>query len=269
MNATAHTLSHATPLPQRSLWRILGLEARYELLKLLRLPAFVIPTFAFPVMFYLLFGVAFGQQTAGPITVAAYLVVSYSIFGVLGTNLGSLGIGLANERGQGWMILKRAMPMPVAVHFLARIAIGLVFSLAITLAIFTIGATFGKVDLPLGTWLGIGAIAIAGGIPFAALGLLLGNLCGPNAAPAVINLIYLPMSFASGLWIPLRSLPDMVKQIAPWLPPYHVAQHGHALLGAAESPPSAGVSIAYLTAFTALCLVGAWFAYRRDQRTFG
>ena len=43
----------------------------------------------------------------------------------------------------------------------------------------------------------------------------------------VINLIYLPISFASGLWIPLRALPDLVKQVAPWLPPYHVAQHGH------------------------------------------
>ena len=34
------------------------LEVRYELTRLVRLPAYAVPTLVFPLMFYLLFGVA-------------------------------------------------------------------------------------------------------------------------------------------------------------------------------------------------------------------
>ena len=41
--------------------RTYALEAKYEFLKLLRMPGYAIPSIAFPAMFYLLFGVMFGR----------------------------------------------------------------------------------------------------------------------------------------------------------------------------------------------------------------
>jgi len=35
------------------------------------------------------------------------------------------------------------------------------------------------------------------------------------AAPALANLIYLPLSFASGLFMPLAQLPGFVQRIVP------------------------------------------------------
>jgi ABC-2 type transport system permease protein len=55
---------------------------------------------------------------------------------------------------------------------------------------------------------------VAGSLPFSAMGLALGYFTGPNSAPSTINLIYLPMSFCSGLWVPFMFLPKMVQQIA-------------------------------------------------------
>lgn len=247
---------------------ILRLETRNEFLKLLRMPAFIVPTFSFPVLFYVLFGLTFSQGQVDDASMATYLMVSYGAFGVIGANLFGLGVGLATERAQGWMLFKRATPMPPLVHFLARLAVGMTMSVLILTALFTLGALFGGVALPRDTWVVLGTLLVAGGVPFAAFGMALGYLCGPNSAPAVINLIYLPMSFASGLWIPHRFLPSFFQDLAPWLPAYHVAQQGYRLLGV-PGAPTGGASLAYLAVFTGVCLaVGVW-AYRRDQETFG
>src|SRR5205807_10565466 len=60
--------------------------------------------------------------------------------------------------------------------------------------------------------------------PMLGLCLSIGYGYGVNAAPAVANLIYLPMSFASGIFIPLANMPSFLQKIAPYLPTYHYAQ---------------------------------------------
>ena len=63
-----------------------------------------------------------------------------------------------------------------------------------------------------------------GVLPFCALGLLIGSRVNASAAPAIVNFIYLPMAFLSGLWMPLSMLPEFIRSIAPLWPPYHLAQ---------------------------------------------
>ena len=56
------------------------------------------------------------------------------------------------------------------------------------------------------------------------MGLAIGSFAGPNSAPATVNMIYLPMAFCAGLWIPFEFLPGALKQVAPFLPAYHLSQ---------------------------------------------
>ena len=113
----------------RSLWRIYALEAKYELLKQLRLPAYVVPTLGFPLVFYLLFGVALDARSAGPFDIPTYMLATYGAFGVMNTALFAFGVGVAIERGQGWMLFKRATPMPPFAYFSGKLAMALLFSL--------------------------------------------------------------------------------------------------------------------------------------------
>ena len=54
------------------------LEAKYELVKALRLPAFAIPTITFPVFFYVLFGLSFTPPGGrGAMRMATYLLVTF------------------------------------------------------------------------------------------------------------------------------------------------------------------------------------------------
>ena len=105
---------------------------------------------------------------------------------------------------------------------------------------------------------------LAGSLPFSALGLAIGYFAGPNRRPGVINLIYLPMSFCSGLWVPYMFLPKVVKQIALALPPYHLSQLALGVVGAGNRN-SAAMHWEVLLAFTLICLGVARIGFQRDQ----
>jgi len=253
-----------------TLARVLGIlatETKYEFLKLVRMPAYVIPTIVFPLMFYAIFGLAFGGRGAGS-SVSTSLIATMGAFGVIGASMFGLGVSVAGERGQGWLTVKRASPMPMITYFGAKVLMAMVFSAIIVALLFLLGFAFGHVRLPAASWLVLAASLVLGAAPFCALGLAIGYLAGPNSAPPIVNMIYLPMAFASGLWMPLSFLPHVVQQIAPALPPYHLAQLALGTVGLAPAAPATHVFT--LLGFTAVFLVLATVGYRRDEgRTYG
>lgn len=269
---TTETFHFASPPAQgakRTLWRIYFLEAKSEFLKVLRMPAFAIPTLSFPVVFYLFFGVVFGTKMTGGFDLATYLLATYGAFGVIGAALFGFGVGIAIERGQGWMLLKRASPMPTGAFFAARITMAVVFGGLVVLLLFALGHFIGGVELAVSGWIALAGVLIAGALPFCAMGLALGYLAGPNSAVPVVNLIYLPMGFLCGLWIPIVLLPGAVQKIAHLLPAYHYAQLALKTIGHDVGEP-VWTHVAYLAAFTVLCLILARIGFRRDEdRTYG
>ena len=55
-----------TQNPIGGMFRVYRTEAKYEFLKTLRQPAYVVPTLTFPLIFYVMFGVVFGgKQSVG------------------------------------------------------------------------------------------------------------------------------------------------------------------------------------------------------------
>ena len=76
-----------------------------------------------------------------------------------------------------------------------------------------------------------------------------------------MNLIYLPMAFLSGLWMPLTMLPAWIGKLAPLWPAYHLARLALVAVGQG-SGESLMVDVAALGAFTLLCFAVArrWFA---------
>jgi ABC-2 type transport system permease protein len=196
------------------------LEAKYEFLGLLRTPMFALPTLLFPVMFYLLFGVA---KNRGGGT-GQYLLATYGVFGVMGAALFGFGVTVAMDRERGLLALKRALPVPPGAYVLAKMAMALLFSAMVCLLLAAIAATLARVSLSPSQWLLLWAVHVAGALPFCALGLYIGSLAGGSAAPVVVNLLYLPMSFLSGLWLPLSALPDALARLAPAWPSYHHGQ---------------------------------------------
>ncbi|WP_397472331.1 ABC transporter permease [Rheinheimera sp.] len=196
-------------------------EARYDLLSIMRTPGFVLPALAFPLMFYLFFGVFF-RAGAG----ADYLLVTYSCFGIIGPAMFNFAAGIASDRAHGWLTLKQLSPMPFSAYLLAKLSTSLVFSVCILILLFSAATMFGDVRLHSTQWLLLAVVMLAGSLPFALLGLLLGLSLSDKAAPGVVNLIYLPMAFLSGLWLPLFLFPGWLQQLAWLWPSFHLSQLG-------------------------------------------
>jgi ABC-2 type transport system permease protein len=239
-------------------------ESKYEFLKNLRLRAYSLSTILFPVMFYIFFGLVMGRQSVGSIHMSAYLIATYGTFGVMGASLFGTAAGLASERGLGWLQVKRASPMPPFAYFTAKIVMSMIFSTAVVLLLLLLGTTLGGVHMSAANTTKMIATLVAGSLPFCAMGLAIGYFAGPNSAPAVINMIYLPLSFCSGLWIPIMFLPKFMQAVARGLPPYHLSQLALSVLGGGQGE-SNWSHWQVLIGFTLICLGVAYAGSRRDE----
>ena len=239
-------------------------EAKYEFLKNLRFPMFFVSTVLLPVMFYVLFGLLMGRQRIGEVSTTTYLIAAYGTFGVMGASLFGTAAGLAGDRGFGWLQVKKATPMPPFAYFFAKVVMSIVFSTVDVLLLMLLGVLFGGVRMPAPMAVTLVLTLVAGALPFCAMGLALGYFVGPNSAPATINMIYLPMSFCSGLWVPIMFLPKFVRVIARTLPPYHLSQLALRVVGGGDDT-AVSQHWQFLIGFTLVCLGIAYYGFRRDE----
>lgn len=233
-------------------------EAKYEFLRLLRFPGFSLPTILFPVMFYVLFGLMLPTGPASGVTAAKYLLGTYGTFGVMGVSLFGFGVSVSNDRGYGWLELKQASPMPLMAYFVAKLAMAALFSLAIIGIMLGLGLTVGHVEMPAMEVVRLVTVLVLGSIPFGAMGLLVGYTAKPTSAAAIVNCLYLPMSFLSGLWVPIQFLPQALQHFAVIFPPYHMSRLALGVFGAADDNWLTHATA--LAGFTMLFLGGAWLA---------
>jgi ABC-2 type transport system permease protein len=249
--------------------RAYWMESKMELLKMARLKQYSLSTVAFPLMFYCFFGLAMAPFSQGATSMSKNLLATYGAFGVMGATLYAFGAGVAVERGLGWMEVKRASPMPPAAYFVAKGVVSLTFGALVVTLLFALGAIFGGVRMPASQWLIMWGALVAGAIPFGAIGLAIGSFAGPNSAANIVNMIYLPMGFLGGLWMPIEILPKALQHLAPWLPSYHFGQIALAILRV----PVQGSVLGHVEALVGFGLVFAgvaWIGQSRDhQKMYG
>lgn len=246
-----------------SLLRLQAIETGHSLLQVWRLPAFSVPTLLFPLMFYALFGLLLPSNT-GNAAPAHYLLATYGAFAVIGPALFGFGVGLALDEEMGWLRLKRVSPMPMAVHFIARVLTSMVFALAVVLALSALAAVAGGVRLEAGRWLLLWATLTLGALPFCAMGLLIGSLVPARGAVAVVNLVYLPMSVLSGLWFPITMFPEVMQRFALVLPAFHLGDLALTIVGLRQA--NVPLALAVLLGSGVLFLVLALAVQRRRAR---
>ncbi len=251
----------APALPRVSLPRIYALETRNEFLRMLRAPSFALPTLIFPPMFYVLFAVLFDNHGGG-FHANVYLLATYGVFGVMSPGLFGFGVTVATDRERGWLTLKRAMPMPPGAYLAGKLAMAMLFATIIFVVMAVLAATLGGVRLPPGAWISLFVVDLFGVLPFCALGLFIGSLVSSQAAPAVANLVYLPMSFLAGLWMPLSVLPGFIAKIAPLWPAWHL---GRLALGAVGQAPGEA-PMPHVLALLAITVIFLALARRRLAR---
>ncbi len=247
---------------------MIAAQARAEFLRLIRAPGFTVPIVFFPIMFFALFGLPYARETIQGVSVAKYALASFGAYAVISVALFSFGVTVANERAERTTVLIRATPLQPMAYFAGKTLATLAFGAIALVSLLVFAAIAAQVHLPPLAWIALVARLLVGVFPFITLGFAVGYVAGPTSAVAILQLINLPMSFASGLFVPLQDLPAYVQSIAPYLPAYHYGQLAWATMGVPTEPVA--VSVLWLAGYTALFLfVAARAYYREETKTFG
>jgi ABC-2 type transport system permease protein len=257
VSAAAPSVAAGMP-PHRLLGAYLA-EARSECLRYLRAPGFMLPILLFPGMFYLLFGVVMARAEGAD--AARYLLASYGVFGVMSPGLFGFGVSLAIEREGGLLTLKRALPMPPGAYLLGKMLMAMAAAAVVVLLLLAMAT--GLAHVALTPWQAVRLLltGVLGVLPFCALGMFVGTLIKGQGAPGMLQLVYLPMSFLSGLWFPLPMMPRVLQQIAPVWPSYHLDRLALAAVGMGQG--AAWPHVLVLAGFAAVFLL---LAARRLRR---
>ena len=255
-------LSADAPVQGMTPGRVLGAylqETRAEILRYLRNPGFLVPTLFLPLAFYLMFGIFLGHAN-GP-DAPRYLLAAYGTFGVMAPGLFGFGVALSMERDNGLLTLKRALPMPPGAYLIGKMAMAMLAAAVVSCALLAMASLLAHVAMTPLQKLALFTTDLFGTLPFCAMGLMLGMLIKGTGAPGVVNLIYLPMAFMSGLWFPLSLMPKIVQQWAPVWPAYHLNQLALNAVGLGQ-----GAVWPHMAALAALTVLFLAVAVRRLRR---
>jgi ABC-2 type transport system permease protein len=237
-------------------------QTKFELIKLFRMPVYIITLVGLPLFFYMATGTnqRMPDITEGLPTVN-YLVCTLGTFGVFGIALFGFGVNYSIERSQGWYHTLQPAPIPLSVIFFSKIIACMAFSSIAVLLLFAEAHFVFKVSLVWQQWLGIYFTLLLGSLPLACLGLLVGSLFGSNSVSLVTIMIYLAIASVSGLLATLsmiRSGNPKMAEMAVIYPTYHVYQLALANLQPTtflEVAKHVTILLAYALGFSGLVLM--------------
>jgi len=205
-------------------------QVRYVNKAFWRNPSSAFFTFAFPLMFLVIFTALLGHFTLhlGSLSVksSTYYVAAMATFGVITACYMNMAISITFQRDAG--VLKRmdGTPLPGGSFLGARILHAMLMSILLV----AITATFGRIlygaEIPTGVNLLRFVLVLAvGAASFCALGLAVTSLI-PNADAAgpIVNGSIMPLLFLSGIFIAFDSrTPSWILWVARLFPVRHFA----------------------------------------------
>ena len=214
MSATALTLSQVRYV-NKSFWRN---------------PASAFFTFAFPLMFLVIFTSLLGHDTvqvgARSVNTSTYYVAAMASFALITACYNNIAIAVTFQREAGILKRTNGTPLPSAAFLGARILHALLVAILLVAITAAFGRAFYHAAIPTGlTLLRFLLMLVVGAASFCALGFAVTAVI-PNAdaSAAIVNATILPLLFLSGIFIPFgSSTPSWILWIARIFPVKHFA----------------------------------------------
>ena len=212
-------------------------------------------TFAFPLMFLVIFASLLGSGTV-PINgvlvnQSTYYVAGMSAFAIITACYTNLAISVTFQRDAGILKRTRGTPLPGYDYITARVLHAMLIAVLLVVICSTFGAVFYSASIPTGVDLfRTIVVVLVGAASFAALGLALtAAIPNADAAPPIVNATILPLLFISGVFIPIGdNVPQWVNVVGKIFPVRHLVE---AYLGAYYGTP-------FMFAWKDVAVIGAW-----------
>jgi ABC-2 type transport system permease protein len=181
-------------------------------------------TFALPLIMFFLLGSVYGNdriKSEGHVRAADYLLAGMLGYGAIATGFAGLSIMLVIRRESGILKRLRATPLPAWAYVVALLCTTLIAYALEAVCMLLIGRLYFHTHTH--NLISLALVLLLGAAAFTALGLALTVVIkSSEGSSAVVNAIYLPLSFLSGAFFSPHSFPSFLKAIADALPLVYV-----------------------------------------------
>ncbi|MCY4088369.1 MAG: ABC transporter permease [Actinomycetia bacterium] len=223
-------------------------------------------TFLLPIIFLAIFGAIYGDADIDGTRGSTFLLGGMIGFGIAASAFGGLAITVVLRRESGLLKRIRGTPLPPWIHLGAMIGSVLIVT-AISVAVQLVLAHLAfDADLPGSPW-SFAIELLVGTAAFAALGLAItGFVRSAEGSSAIVNAIYLPMTFISGAWFSTEAMPTFLQAIAEILPLTHLLRLLRGSIVSGETVVDHPTNLIALAAWGVIGLVLALRAFRWEPR---
>jgi ABC-2 type transport system permease protein len=225
-------------------------------------------TFLLPVLFFLIFGSVYGDETIEKEAMkgSSFLQAGMIGYGVVATCFAGLAITLVVRRESGVLKRVRATPLPPATYVVSVLGSTFVVFLIEAALIMFLGRTLFDVPLPE-DMLSTLAILLIGAASFAAMGVGMTALVrSSEGSSAVVNAVCLPMAILSGTFFTTAAYPPFLHAIAVALPLTHFTEVTRDVMVRNEHVWENLGSLSVVLAWGLVGLVGAIRGFRWQPR---
>ena len=174
--------------------------------------------FALPLIFIVLLGSVYGDNEIDGVGAATYLLAGMIGYGIAATAFAGLAISMVIRRESGVLKRVRGTPMPTPAYLAAVIGSAFVVVGIQLIGLLLLGRYVVDAEWPSSPGVLVGAVLLGTAV-FAALGLAITTpIRSDEGASAVVNALFLPMAFTSGVFFSTNTLPDFLAAISEILP---------------------------------------------------
>jgi ABC-2 type transport system permease protein len=232
-----------------------------EMRRLFRNRRTVALTLVVPIALFLLFRsrkILSGPNSA---ELTAATMIGIAVYGAMlaATSGGAL---VSVERALGWSRQLRLTPLRPPAYIAIKMINAMLLGLASVAIVFVAGA-FDGVEMSPSTWILSGLLAWVAALVFASFGLFMGYLLPSENVMQIIGPVLGVFALVGGLFVPVTLLPTAIQDIAPFMPPYGVAQIArYPLVGGAFDI----TWVVSVVLWTLLFSGGAAYLFTRDTR---
>jgi len=204
---------------------LMGWQVLYEQRAFWRNRARAFFAFLMPIMFLVIFGSIYqGQTTGGGIAYNDYFVPGILTYGIIATTFINIAISTAILRESGVLKRMRGTPLPRWAYIGGRVGSATLTTIVMTGLTLAIGRVAYGVHVRGATLPGLVVALALGTACFTTIGIgIVRWIPNADAAPAVVNIAILPLTFISGVWFNTVHISAWLRHLADVFPIHALA----------------------------------------------
>lgn len=206
---------------------------RLDALSLVRSAYFLVFSVAFSAGFYVMFTVVVSDALSTSPSFARDYMVAMSVSGAFFGALNAGGIRLGMERGDGWTRQVLLTPLSGSAYLGAKALSAWVLTLPAVVVVFLLGGLLNGVSMSPVRWAGTVLVLWLGSLVFVMTGIAVGLVAAGERTQFVALAVFFPFAMLGGLWFPIDSFPQTLRQIVDYLPTRALYQLADSVAGGA------------------------------------